>query len=84
MLASYDRSQESAENPQPSTLPETSSQGQTVRPDVPMDRLTRLDESEMELDETYDWDSATERRIPDRPEGQNESQNECGQNRRQG
>lgn len=59
-LASQARSQESAGNLQSSTQPATASQNETGRREVPMDRETRLDESEMKLDEdeTYDRDFA--------------------------
>ncbi|OBT68953.1 hypothetical protein VE03_01264 [Pseudogymnoascus sp. 23342-1-I1] len=60
-LAANGRSVSSPGNPQPSAQPGTSSQGQTGRrAEVPIVRLTRLDGSEMELDEAYDWESANE------------------------
>ncbi|OBT72535.1 hypothetical protein VF21_10498 [Pseudogymnoascus sp. 05NY08] len=75
-LASQGRFQRSARNRRPSNQPETSSRGRAGRPRIPRVRLTRLDGSEMELDETYDWESANERRSPDSPNGPAEGQNE--------
>lgn len=75
-LVSQDRSQVSARNFQTSNQPESSVQGATGRSAVPRDRLTRPNGPDMELDETYDWESANDRRSPDSPNGRAEGRNE--------
>lgn len=73
-LASQARSQGSSGSPQTSTQSGAASQGPTDRPEAPIDRLTRFDGSGMQLDETYDWETANERRIPDSSKGKAEGQ----------
>ncbi|KFY33413.1 hypothetical protein V494_07627 [Pseudogymnoascus sp. VKM F-4513 (FW-928)] len=68
-------SQESAQNPQASTQPGTSSQGETGHLGVRTNRPTRQDRSGMHHDGIDDWEPATGRRLPDGPRGQAEDQN---------
>lgn len=78
MQSSYDRTHDAGGYRQLSTQSETASQGGLGRSEVPRDRLTRSDGSEMQLDDTYDWESADETRLPDsqQAECQNDLRNE--------
>ncbi|KFY17877.1 hypothetical protein V492_00337 [Pseudogymnoascus sp. VKM F-4246] len=68
-------SQESAQNPQASTQPGTSSQSETGHLGVRTNRPTRQDRSGMHHDGIDDWEPATGRRLPDGPRGQADDQN---------
>lgn len=76
--SSYNRTHDTGGYGQRSSQSETASQGGPGRSEVPRDRLTQPDGSEMQVDDTYDWESADETRLPDsqQAERQNERRNE--------